>query len=230
MSENSKSGHIKPNEKVFFSTGDVAVVASNIHAANIEYEALFTNLGTQIFVSVTNTNTPSDKFAVALQYITDAIVAFEQNFPGNSKLACEKGCHHCCHFPIETSQQVVDAIASHLTSTLDQADLEILKIKLAANINARSAPLFRAACPFLDNQHACSIYHKRPLACRWFSSNNASNCAQSVIDGRSIQQHPIHTRIYQAATTALLADQKEQTGSDQQLAFIPAIAKALQTL
>ncbi|WP_415902005.1 hypothetical protein ACMXYR_13605 [Neptuniibacter sp. QD29_5] len=37
----------------------------------------------------------------------------------------------------------------------------------------------------------------------------------------------MQSRIYRAASDALLAKQKKLTGSDQQLAFIPALLEAL---
>jgi Fe-S-cluster containining protein len=212
---------------LFFSTGDVALVAEKIRVASKAYEDLFTNLGTQIYTAIRPLENPSDKVSVSLQYIADATVAFEQNFPSNHAVACSKGCHHCCYFPIETSQQVVDDIADYIHQHFTDAEIQHLKTKLAENIAARQPPLFRAACPFLDENKACSIYPKRPLACRWFSSPNADSCEQSVTDGRQIDQHPVKSRIYQAASTALLADQKVLTGSDQQLAFIPALANLL---
>ncbi len=217
----------KPDGEVFFSTSDVAVVATQLRAANTEYEALFSNLGTQIYSTIRHTASAADKYSITLQYITDAITAFGQSFPDNHKLACDKGCHHCCYFPIDTSQQVIDSLVLHLKSNYCENEIETLKGALRENTTARKAPLYRAPCPFLDAANACTIYHQRPLSCRWFSSPDAALCEQSISDGRAIQQLPIHTRIYQAASTALLADQKNATGSDQQLAFIPTLLAQL---
>jgi len=213
---------------VFFSTTDVSDVAQKLQQVTAEYEALFGNLSKQIYTSIAHLDNPSDEIAVTLQYVNDAAQAFRQNFGDNSKIACSKGCHHCCHFPIHVPHQTISDISHHLTSTLTPAELSVLTDKLEKNIAARQAPLFRAPCPFLDEENACSIYHHRPLSCRWFSSPDAQICEQSVQDGRDIQQHPVQSRIYQAASDALLAKQKKLTGSKQQLPFIPALLEALQ--
>jgi len=226
-SSDKKADTNRTDGEVFFSTSDVAVVATQLRAANTEYEALFSNLGTQIYSTIRRTASAADKYSITLQYITDAITAFGQSFPDNQKLACNKGCHYCCYFPIDTSQQVIDNLVTHLKNNYCEDEIETLKEALRENITARKAPLYRAPCPFLDSANACSIYHLRPLSCRWFSSPDATLCEQSISDGRAIQQHPIHTRIYQAASTALLADQKNATGSDQQLAFIPTLLAQL---
>ncbi|WP_415882373.1 YkgJ family cysteine cluster protein [Neptuniibacter sp. QD34_54] len=219
-----------PETDVFFSTADVTDVAQKLQQVTAEYEALFGNLSKQIYSSIDHLDHPSDEIAVTLQYVNDASQAFRQNFGDNSKIACSKGCHHCCHFPIQVPQQTISDISHHLKSTLAPAELAELTDKLEQNIAARQAPLFRAPCPFLDEEGACSIYHHRPLSCRWFSSPDAHICEQSVHDGRDIQQHPVQSRIYQAASDAVLAKQKKLTGSDQQLPFIPALLEALQSI
>ncbi|WP_415889252.1 YkgJ family cysteine cluster protein [Neptuniibacter sp. SY11_33] len=213
---------------VFFSTADVTGVAQKLQQVTAEYEALFGNLSKQIYTSINHLDNPSDQIAVTLQYVNDASQAFRQNFGDNSTVACSKGCHHCCNFPIQVPQQTISDISHHLKSTLPPTELAELTDKLVQNIAARQAPLFRAPCPFLDKENACSIYHHRPLSCRWFSSPDAHVCELSVLDGRDIQQHPVQSRIYQAASDALLAKQKTLTGSDQQLPFIPTLLEALQ--
>lgn len=210
-------------QDVFFSTADVAEVAEKLRSVTTEYEDLFNRLCKQIYTQIEQQETTSDQVALTLQYVEDALQAFAQNFPDNTAVACGKGCSHCCHFPIETPTQVIEDIAAYLKDTRSNQELDELKKTLAANIEQRLPPLFRAPCPFLDDENACSIYPKRPLSCRWFSSPDARLCEKSVQDGRAINQHPVQSRIYQAASTALLAEQKKRTGSEQQVAFIPAL-------
>ncbi|EAR63109.1 YkgJ family cysteine cluster protein [Neptuniibacter caesariensis] len=214
-------------QEVFFSTTDVAEVAEKLRSVTAEYEELFNRLCKQIYVSIETQASASDQVAITLQYVEDALQAFSQNFPDNSHLACGKGCSHCCHFPIETPTQVITDITQYLLDTRSGSELAALKAKLQVNIQQRVPPLNRAPCPFLDEDNACTIYLKRPLSCRWFSSPDARLCEQSVKDGRNIGQHPVQSRIYQAASTALLAEQKKRTGSDQQVAFIPALLTEL---
>lgn len=209
--------------EVFFTTADVSAAAERLKQVTAEYEELFNNLCKQIFISIKEADSPSAEVAVTLQYIQDSIQAFEQNFPSQYKAACGKGCAQCCHFPIDTTPQVVEDIALYLEANRSKEELEELKLKLQDNIAARQPPLFRALCPFLSEEHACSIYEKRPLACRWFLSPDANLCAQSVVSGQNITQHPVHSRIYEAASTALLAAEQRRSGSALQVKFIPAL-------
>lgn len=213
--------------EVFFSTADVASVAEQISAATTGYEALFINLGKQIVTTIEPIEDPSDQLAVALQYTKDALIAFQQNFPDNNQIDCKKGCAHCCSFPIETPPQVITDIALFLKQHYSESALDNLKKKLAINISQRQAPLFRAPCPFLDEQNGCTIYEKRPLSCRCFTSPNAELCRLSLDDGRNISQHPVHYRIYQAATAALQTNLKNRGEAYEQIAFIPALLEEL---
>ncbi|WP_286236899.1 YkgJ family cysteine cluster protein [Neptuniibacter halophilus] len=218
-----------PDKQVFFSTADVADVASRLQQVTADYEALFENLGKQIYSTIESLDNPSDQLAVTWQYIEDARLAFTQHFPDNSKIACREGCSHCCSFPIQTPHQAIQDIATHLRNSLSDGSLKQLCDKLRDNIARRQPPLFRAPCPFLDQNQRCTIYAHRPLSCRWFSSPDAALCEQSVRSGQSIPQNPLQSRIFQAANAALLAQQKRQTGTDQQLEFIPALLAELET-
>lgn len=213
--------------EVFFSTADVAEVADRLKTVTADYEDLFNRLCKQIFTQIEPLESPSAQVAVTLQYVEDELQAFKQNFPDNTQVACGKGCSHCCSFPIEAPTQVIDHIAEHLHLSFSAEALAELKTKLQDNIQQRVPPLNRAPCPFLDQSQACTIYTKRPLSCRWFSSPDAQLCEQSVRDGRNITQHPVQSRIYQAASTALLAEQQKRTGSAAQVAFIPALLAQL---
>lgn len=102
---------------IFFSTADVSHVAEKLQHVTAEYESLFGNLSKQIHISIAALDNPSDEIAVALQYINDASQAFTQNFGNNNSVACGKGCHHCCHFPITEPQQTVADVSTQLTQT-----------------------------------------------------------------------------------------------------------------
>jgi len=215
------------SQTVFFSTGDVESVANKLASVTAEYEELFNRLCKQIYTEIAPLTSSSEQVAVALDYVEQSLTAFATHFPDNARVDCAKGCSHCCHFPIETPSQVVEDIFGYLLETRTAEQLESLREAFKHNIAQRQAPLNRAPCPFLAVDNSCSIYHKRPLSCRWFSSPSAGLCQQSLVDGRNIDQHPVQSRIYQAASTALLADQQARTGSAQQLSFIPALLALL---
>ena len=216
-----------PNKDVFFTTSDVTEVAKRLTEVTADYEALFNNLCKQIFTTIKDLPTATDEVAVTLQYVKDASLAFTNNFPDQYSPACGKGCGHCCNFPIDAPPQVVEDIATYLESTYSQDGLEELKHKLISNIEQRKPPHFRAPCPFLDESQSCSIYEKRPLACRWFMSPDVNLCIQSVESGQNIPQHPVHSRIYEAAATALLAVEQKRSEQGLQVKFIPSLLERL---
>lgn len=193
-----------------------------------QYEKLFADLGTQMFTDMVDLNDASEMMAVCSRHIEQALSAFGQYFPDASVVACTKGCHHCCSFPIECPPQVVIDIARYLRSTRSAADLNILRRNLLNDINDRKLPLNRAQCLFLDSEKMCSIYEKRPLSCQWFTSPDAAICEKSVVDGRNISQHPVRHRIYQVATTVLLACAKKQGRSHEQVLFVQSLLSVLE--
>lgn len=218
-----------PGGTYYFSEAHVKRVAGKLHEISREHEQLFIDLGSQILVEIENLHDASTAIAVCLTHIENTISAFQNHFPDSSVIACGKGCHHCCTFAVECPPQVIIDIARHLRVTFSAEEQDLLRQKLARNIVKRNTPLKRARCSFLDETSSCSIYAKRPLAYRSFTSSNAAICEQSVTDGRNIPQHPIRHRIHMAATTALLLCAKQQGQFHEPVPFIPALLEALET-
>lgn len=214
-------------ENKVFSIHDVEHVAAKMRDIGKEYEQLFSNFGRQMYLDLVDLTDNSRVMATCIEHIDTAIDAFEKHFPGSSGVACQKGCHHCCSFHIECPPQVVLEIARHLNETLTKDQLTALLTKLHHDSDARKNPLKRAACPFLDHANTCTIYHVRPLSCRWFSSPDVQLCKQSLTDGRNIPQHPTNSRIYQVATSILLACAENRGKYHKQVAFIPALTAIL---
>lgn len=216
------------NMRTCLIEAEVKRVAEQMREASTRYERIFTDLESQIFNAIVNLQDASETMAVCVEHIDRAIVAFQYHFPASATIACRKGCHHCCFFPIVCPPQVVRDSTRYLKSTLAESEIKELKRKLSGDNAQRNPPFHRARCPFLNDAHACSIYERRPLACRSFTSPDAGLCLQSRVDGRNIPQHPIHHRIYQAATTALLAAARKQGRFHKQLSFISSLLNALE--
>ncbi len=193
-----------------------------------QYEQLFANLGKQIFLDIENLTDSSDALAVCIRHIETALAAFETHFPDRSVIACKKGCCYCCSFPIECPPQVVVDIARHIKETWPEKEIFQLKKQMARDILARKAPFYRAPCPFLNKENTCSIYEKRPLSCRWFTSPDAGLCEKSVEDGSHVPQHAIRHRVFQTATTMLLAWAKKQGRYGEQVPFISSLLEIME--
>ena len=214
--------------RIYFSEASVQAVAQKMKETGRQYEQLFTDLGRQMFTEMADLHDASEMMAVCTRHIDQALSAFTQYFPHISPVACARGCCHCCSFPVECPPQVVIDIARHLRSKKSAANLDMLRCKLAQDMKDRKPPLYRAKCPFLNDEKLCSIYEKRPLACQCFTSPDSAECLQSVADGRNISQDPLRHRIYQAATTMLLACAKKQGRAHGQVLFIPALLSILE--
>jgi hypothetical protein len=213
--------------KLVFSPAHVSKVAEEMKSVSQAYEALFSDLGAQILKDINPLSHPSGQVDVTLTHIESALEAFSQHFPSNTPVACKKGCGHCCVYPVKTPIQMISYIAQHLKESLDKEQMTLLKYKMRVNIEQRQPPLYRAKCPFLDEDSACTIYEYRPLACRLFTSPDVQLCLKSVADGSNVSQQPIRYRIYEAATVALQADQKKQDKPYEQVDFIPALLAEL---
>jgi Fe-S-cluster containining protein len=117
-----------------------------------------------------------DAYAIMDKGVAQAITKEQEK--GN-KLACTKGCSHCCkiHKDIPIYPLELVGISWYVTEKISGSEREILMDHLR-NYSENSP------CPFLVN-NICSIYPMRPLACRQF------NVFGKVCDDG---EDPYHTR------------------------------------
>ncbi|MDE2429202.1 MAG: YkgJ family cysteine cluster protein, partial [Burkholderiales bacterium] len=93
------------------------------------------------------------------------------------KLACRAGCSHCCHASVEIFSPEAFAIVRTL-KTLPADRLSAIRQRLLEyGLDNIDDPAWtkRPACPFLDD-HRCSIYAVRPVACRQAHSLDVKAC------------------------------------------------------
>jgi len=215
------------DSQTYFSENKVEKIAQKMNAISKQYEQTFVDFGKQMFIDIADIDDASNIVFTCVDHIEKAIKVYEKFFPSPTVIACKEGCHYCCYFPIDCPPQVAIDIARSIKKNLTIEEQQTLCKKMGIDIMAREKPFFRAPCPFLDENKSCSIYEKRPLSCRWFTSPDAEYCRQSVKDGSNIPQHPTGHRIYQVATTMLLACAKDQKKYDKQVGFIPSVLEIL---
>ena len=98
---------------------------------------------------------------------------------GRLPIACKKGCSHCCHIWASATAPEILSIAKVVREHGDQA---IGKVRAAheetKQFDFDSRGEHPYPCPMLED-HACSIYERRPKACRLAASADAEICARS---------------------------------------------------
>ena len=211
----------------FFDHSEVEFAAEAMRKAGVIYDDLFNKLCRQIYEDVKDAATPADTLRICNNSIVHAEHIFVANFPDNYQTACQQGCSHCCHFPVQAAPQDIVQLALHLKLSLSDAELADLNTRLQQDIQQRSGAFMRAPCPLLTAEQSCSVYEHRPLVCRMFSSQNAFSCEQSLTDGRQISQRPLTHRIFQAAVTALLIAAEQQGMYKEQGLLIPGLLELL---
>jgi Fe-S-cluster containining protein len=103
-------------------------------------------------------------------------------------VACERGCHYCCHLRVEIRPHEAFVLAEHIAGRFSNADRAATITRIEANLQ-RIAPLSAAAhvragipCALLDEQGTCSVYDARPAACRKYYSVSVSTCRNAFLD------------------------------------------------
>ena len=102
-------------------------------------------------------------------------------------VACERGCHYCCHLRVEIRPHEAFVLAEHIAGRFSNADRAATITRIEANLQ-RIAPLSAAAhvragipCALLDEQGTCSVYDARPAACRKYYSVSVSTCRNAFL-------------------------------------------------
>jgi hypothetical protein len=119
----------------------------------------------------------------------DHTISHKVPVAAQKRIACKKGCSHCCVQPV-----AVSALEAFSVIRLIRDKPEIAGAMREAGQRIRQAPkdrrLFHMRCPMLVDQ-VCGIYEGRPLSCRNFASFNLNDCiVRFVMMGPSNVQFP----------------------------------------
>ena len=100
-----------------------------------------------------------------------AVGDFEKKSP-NLKLACKKGCGHCCrtHTDIPLYPLELAGIYWFCTERMARPARDALKARLQDDIRQpKDGAGGKEGCVFLEEGFSCSIHPVRPVACRQFN-------------------------------------------------------------
>ena len=179
---------------------------------------------------------PDDLAQLAANAIAYADQRAEAAVPENkrARLACARGCDHCCYLPVETSvpEAIHLALAARDTFNKDALAALALRAKAAATAYGLAATNGGAPknipCPLLENG-ACGLYGARPLACRGWNSLDALACEQAKERGTREVKIPLYTplRAVYATTGTALAKGLSAAGLEASVYLAPALSAFL---
>jgi Fe-S-cluster containining protein len=118
------------------------------------------------FHAVGDQDAPSVARKVHIE-ISDVLERDRKSSATSGNIKCRKGCHHCCHGPVEIWPQeaaLLVEIAREAGMELDQARLE--RQSRYTQDTWLQQPAADTACVFLGDDGACGVYESRPNACR----------------------------------------------------------------
>jgi Fe-S-cluster containining protein len=91
-------------------------------------------------------------------------------------ITCRKGCAHCCHITVTTTEPEVDLILEYTKKHNISIDIEWLKQQRGFTEETHMFSPF-SKCVFLNEQNECTIYPVRPMSCRkYFVSSDPELC------------------------------------------------------
>lgn len=167
----------------------------------------------------------------------DFTLAAEQ-LPVPEDVACTPGCAYCCHTRVSTSIPEVLVIAHQLRTNLPPKALADVTAQVHdTNERGDTASLGwwlanAVPCPFLDSETGslCSIYEIRPFTCRSHHSTDATVCRQGFEKRTALDVpgYPLLRTGIDVYTTALVAATARHGLASHPVAFVPALALALE--
>jgi Fe-S-cluster containining protein len=112
--------------------------------------------------------------------------------PTPQTIACQAGCHWCCHMKVSLTAPELFAVAEYLERAVPEDIRERVKARAAELsqdpriFSAEAKVEARIPCAMLSDEGACLVYPARPLACRGYNSLDAESCRRSLDDDLEI--------------------------------------------
>jgi hypothetical protein len=151
--------------------------------------------------------------------------------------ACSRGCHYCCHLPVEVQPAEALALAGWLRRNLEPRKLDPILERLRENarrthsLGPEERKRTNLACALLAEDGTCSAYEARPAQCRGFHSTRLATCEASFADpADDTIESPEHPIVAHNAAVIIAVARKaahdagfDTTGGDLQVALLEAL-------
>ena len=167
--------------------------------------------------------------------VDDVIAATVQGH--TAKLACTRGCNHCCHLRLTVQPHEAFALAAWLKSHFSAERVAAVVTRLRENARATTAMGVEARkrtnlrCALLGEDGACTVYEARPAQCRRYHSLRLETC-KSFYDNPADEalESPMHQAVAHNAAViitqaqhALRAAGLEAENEDLNFALLDAL-------
>ena len=215
---------------------DIATVGELTRLVTQRYDAMFSGFHAVLLEALETAPDMAAAARMAMDLSDAAVDTVRDNFAGQPRFACSRGCTPCCHLFVAIPPGIAEAISQHVDAAFTPAMRSALVGRLQADALEAAASgdpqALRTPCPMLDEAGGCSIYEVRPLSCRSFTSTSLPRCKQVVFgdnpDNGGVEQQPARYRIYEYATKALAETARRRGFSPQQQGLRPALLAQLQ--
>lgn len=160
------------NEQKDFTENDRIFYADGFNLAQSAIDQGFSNA--TLFSAI-------ESLYAAIDGMNDSIVALAQR--QNLKVACQKGCHWCCHQAVYANSYELHFLSEKIKTRYSAQKIskwtQAADVKLAATskLNEQQLANYKAPCPLLEDG-ACSVYDARPMACRIYLSTKLETCLE----------------------------------------------------
>ncbi|HUI99708.1 MAG TPA: YkgJ family cysteine cluster protein [Usitatibacter sp.] len=153
------------------------------------------------------------------------------------RLACSRGCSHCCHLRVAVQPHEAFALAAWIRRRFDPARLAAVLARLRENV-ARTKSLgvegrkrANLACALLAADGTCSAYEARPAQCRRYHSTRLATCeAFHANPSDESLESPMHEALAHNAAViitqaqhAVRAQELDAENADLNLALLEAL-------
>ena len=98
-----------------------------------------------------------------------------------SKVACKRGCSHCCYQRVTITAPEAFAIANRIRADRDKVALVLQAHQQTKGFTEDQRRRARIPCPLLSDA-ACSIYEVRPTGCRGAMSVDVNACISAYVE------------------------------------------------
>jgi Fe-S-cluster containining protein len=161
-----------------------------------------------------------DLAQAAIIWAEQLVARFEAENRLPQALACQPGCHFCCHNQVELTPPEALLLGHYVEKNFSDEEKQALAASLERSVKIRagknkqeSAHLRRELpCPLLKDRR-CAVYPVRPLVCRAMHAFDAGHCEAALNSPDLIRdEYYAHRQVFTMSVVQGLRDACQKMG------------------